>query len=134
MVGLVIISHSPGVASGCREMALQMTGGDAPIVACGGNRSGGLGTDPDAILAAVKSLWTPDGIVVLADLGSAVMSAEMVLDMLPGEQRERVVIADAPVVEGAILAAVEASLGKDLNEVRAAAEGAAHMHKTGREG
>lgn len=134
MVGLVIVSHSLGVATGCREMAIQMAGGDAPIAACGGNRSGGLGTDPDAILAAVKSLWTPEGVVILADLGSAVMSAEMVLDMLPAEQRELVVIADAPLVEGAILAAVEASMGKDRDEVRTAAEGAFQMRKTGREG
>jgi dihydroxyacetone kinase DhaKLM complex PTS-EIIA-like component DhaM len=70
----------------------------------------------------------------MADLGSAVMSAEMVIEMLPDEMRDRIIIANAPIVEGAILAAVEASMGKPLTEVAAAAENASHMPKVNREG
>lgn len=132
MIGVVIVSHSAKVAEGAREIALQMAGEGARIAACGGNKEGGIGTDPEAIKAAVESVLGDDGAVILADLGSAVMSAEMVLELLPPESREKVRIANAPVVEGAVVAAVEASIGRGLGEVLAAAEQAASMQKVER--
>lgn len=134
MVSIVIVSHSSGVASGAREMAGQMAGEVVIIASCGGNKAGGIGTDPDAIREAINRAWSDDGVLILADLGSAVMSAEFALEMLPEERRQRVWIADAPVVEGAVLAAVEASMGRSLAQVLAAAEGAREMHKIRREG
>lgn len=134
MVGIVIISHSNAVATGAREMAAQMAGTEVIIAACGGNKQGGIGTDPDAIRIALDQAWSDDGVLVLADLGSAVMSAELVMEMLPQERRRRVSIADAPVVEGAVLAAVEASMRRSLADVQAAAEGARAMRKVNREG
>lgn len=129
MVGVVIVSHSPKVAEGARDIAQQMAGEGIRIAACGGNKEGGIGTDPDAIKAAVESVLDGDGVVILVDLGSAVMSTEMVLELLPAESREKVRIANAPLVEGAVLAAVEASIGRGLDEVLAAAEQAASMQK-----
>lgn len=129
MVGVVIVSHSAKVAEGAREIALQMAGEGARIAACGGSKEGGIGTDPDAIKAAIESVLGDSGAVVLADLGSAVMSAEMVLELLPAESREKVRIANAPVVEGAVVATVEASIGRSLEEVLAAAEQASFMQK-----
>lgn len=115
-------------------MAAQMAGDEVRIEACGGNKAGGIGTDPDAIREALDRVRSDDGVVVLVDLGSAVMSAEFVLEMLPVEHRQLISIADAPVVEGAVVAAVEASMGRPLAAVLAAAEGARAMRKVNREG
>ncbi len=132
MVGIVIVSHSSKVAEGAKEIAIQMAG-DVAIVACGGNKDGGIGTDPDVISAGIDSVFSDDGVVVLADLGSAVMSAEMIVDCLDPERSEKVIIANAPIVEGAVMAAVEASMGKSLQDVLTA-ENAAKMVKVQREG
>ncbi len=133
MVGILIISHSANVAAGTAEIARQMVGDQVPVAYCGGNSAGGIGTDPDAIAAALKTIYHEAGVIVLADLGSAVMSAELVLDTLIPERRKNVMIANAPLVEGAVLAAVEASIGKNLIEVVEAAELAGQMRKIERE-
>ncbi|MCK4258469.1 MAG: PTS-dependent dihydroxyacetone kinase phosphotransferase subunit DhaM [Halanaerobiales bacterium] len=133
MVGIVIVSHSSKVAQGAKDIALQMAG-DVFIVACGGNPEGGIGTNSEEISAGIASVYSEDGVVVLADLGSAVMSAEMILDSLTPEKREKVIIANAPIVEGAVMAAVEASMGMNLDQVLAAAENASKMVKVEREG
>ncbi len=132
MVGILIISHSKKVAEGVVEIARQMAGTELALEACGGDREGGIGTDPDAIAAALEKLSGSDGVVIIADLGSAVMSAELVLDTLPPERREWLIIANAPLVEGAVLAAVEAAVGKNLAEVAEAAALAFQMQKVER--
>ncbi|MDK2924410.1 MAG: hypothetical protein PWQ41_184 [Bacillota bacterium] len=129
MVGIVIVSHSAEVAEGTKKLAQQMTPPELPLAAAGGTRDGRLGTDTTLIQEAIESVAGPDGVVVLADLGSAVLSTEMALELLPAEVRERVVLADAPLVEGAVAAAVESSLGKSLLEVKAAAEAARNLSK-----
>jgi PTS hybrid protein len=131
MVGVLIVSHSAKVAAGALELAIQMAGSELPQAAVGGTADGAIGTDPEAIIQALRRVLTPDGVVVLADLGSAVMSAEAAVEAC--EVRERVMIANAPLVEGAVLAALEASLGKTLPEVVAAAETAGRMVKVERE-
>ncbi len=133
MVGILIISHSAKVAAGTAEIARQMAGDRVTIAYCGGNSTGGIGTDPDAIGTALAAICNEAGVIVLADLGSAVMSAELVLDTLIPERRKNVMIANAPLVEGAVLAAVEASIGKNLTEVVEAAELAGQMRKVERE-
>ncbi|MBX6323146.1 MAG: PTS-dependent dihydroxyacetone kinase phosphotransferase subunit DhaM [Rhodospirillaceae bacterium] len=121
-MGIVIVSHSPDVARGTADMVRQMVGNDVPLAWCGGNPAGGLGTDVATIKAGIEAAWSEAGVVVLVDLGGAEMNAEMAIEMLPEERRKRVVLCDAPIVEGAIMAATQASTGSPLESVRAAAE------------
>ena len=130
MVGLVIVCHSAKLAEGVRELADQMVQGRVPIFATGGLPEGVLGTDATAIHRAVEAaLAVSDGVLILMDLGSAVIAARTALEMLPPEARDRVRMSNAPVVEGSVVAAVEASIGRSLEEVAAAAEKAAQMEK-----
>jgi PTS hybrid protein len=121
MVGLVLVSHSPQIADGTAELVWQMAG-EVEIVAVGGDADGGFGTDPERIRAAIENIGA-DEVIVFMDLGSAVLSAETVLEMLSPEDRERVTLVDAPFVEGAFAAGVLASAGSDVEEcVEAAME------------
>ena len=134
MIGLVLVSHSAKLAAGVAELAAQMGGPDLRIATAGGLERPGspLGTDAVLVARAVAQAWSPDGVLVLMDLGSAVLSAEMALDLLPPERRDRVLLSEAPLVEGAVAAAVAAGLGGALDEVAAEARGglaakAAHL-------
>lgn len=128
-VGLVVVSHSAKVAEGVVEMAAQMAAG-VRLRAAGGTDDGGIGTDATLIAQAIADADDGDGVLVFADLGSAVLSAQLAIDELVDEQRRaRVRIAEAPLVEGAVIAAIQASTGSSLEEVDAAARGAATMAK-----
>ena len=121
MVGLVLVSHSPQIAEGTAELVRQMAG-EIEITAVGGDSDGGFGTDPEGIKAAIENLEADEALVFM-DLGSAVLSAETVLEMLSAGDREKVTLADAPFVEGAFAAGVEASTGSGADEcVEAAME------------
>ncbi len=111
MVGLVLVSHSPQIAEGTAELVRQMAG-ELEVVAVGGDAEGGFGTDPERIETAIENLKA-EGALVFMDLGSAVLSAETVLETLSREDREKVRLVDAPFVEGAFAAGVEASTGSD---------------------
>jgi len=125
MVGLVVVSHSGTAAEGIVEVAAEM-GGDTVLVAAGGDGHGGIGTDPDAISDALTDADDGDGVVVLVDLGSAVMNAEVAIEMHDGDA----VIADAPVLEGAVNAAVAATdPNATLESVVEQAEAAADLSK-----
>jgi phosphocarrier protein FPr len=126
MVGIVIVSHSAKLAAGVEELARQMTQGGVPLAAAGGidDPENPIGTDPMAVLEAIQSVYSDDGVVVLMDLGSALLSAEMALEFLEPEQREHVFLSAAPLVEGAMAAAVTASVGGGPQQVIAEAEGA----------
>ena len=124
MIGLLIVSHSRRLAEGVRELAAQVGAGQVPIAAVGGLEDGTLGTNAQAIRAAADELVC-DEVLVFVDLGSAVMSAEMALE---GFSRP-FALSNGPLVEGAVLAAVEASIGADLARALAAAEAAATMRK-----
>ena len=121
-VGIVIVSHSPLIARGTADMVRQMVGEEVPLAWCGGDPGGGLGTSVAAILAAIEAAWSERGVAVLVDLGGAETNSEMALEMLPDGRRQHVVICSAPIVEGAIMAATEASAGATLDEVRRTAE------------
>jgi dihydroxyacetone kinase phosphotransfer subunit len=123
-VGIVIVSHSPHVARGTADMVHQMVGNAVPLAWCGGNPAGGLGTDVNAILHCLEQAWSAKGVAVLVDLGGAEMNAEMALEMLAEERRGRVQICNAPIVEGAVMAATESSVGGTLASVSEAAENA----------
>jgi phosphoenolpyruvate-protein phosphotransferase/dihydroxyacetone kinase phosphotransfer subunit len=133
-VGIVIVSHSATLAEGVVELARQMAGEDVKIEAAGGldMPDQPLGTDAMLVLQAIDRAYSDDGVLVLMDLGSAVLSAEMALEMLPDEQRPKVLLTDAPLVEGAVAAAVTARLGAPLKQVADEARGglqpkAAHL-------
>lgn len=129
MVGIVVVSHSAKVAEGICELARQMAAPEQKLVPAGGMADGSIGTDAFKIQAAIEAANTGDGVLVLVDLGSAVMSAELAVDMLADPLKSRVVIANAPILEGAIAAAVDASIGQPLVSVVATAEGARELSK-----
>ncbi len=113
MVGIVIISHSQKLAEGVVELATMMAD-KVPVVAAGGLEDGSLGTSYDKIQAAIESVYSDDGVAVLADIGSSVMTAEIVLEDM---NRSNVILVDCPLVEGAILAAVESQGGRELEDL-----------------
>ena len=123
MVGLVVVSHSARLAEGVGELAAQMAGPELRMSAAGGldEPGGALGTDATKVLAAIEDVWSDDGVLVLMDLGSALLSAELAVDLLGEKRRGKVLLTAAPLVEGAVAAAVAASLGDPLEAVAAAA-------------
>jgi len=127
-VSLVLVSHSLQLAEGVRELASQMTQGKVKIAVAGGTADGRLGTDANAILGAIEGVRGPEGVLTLVDLGSAVLSTQMAIEQL-GDGQGRVLLSNAPFVEGAVIAAVEASIESDLDAVAAAALGAQQMEK-----
>lgn len=131
MVGLVIVAHSHQLAAGVCEVALQMSGGaNVPVIPAGGTEDGRLGTSLDKVLGALQQILSQgNSALVLADLGSSIMVAEMAMEYLPPEWQDRVRLANAPLVEGALAAVVAASGGSDLETVRHAAEQAACISK-----
>ncbi len=126
MVGLVIVSHSAKLAEGVAELARGMAGPDVRIAATGGLAlpDHPLGTDVQLVLQAIEQVYSDDGVLVLMDLGSAVLSAEMAVDQLDPTRRARVALCEAPLVEGAVAAAVQARLGSTLEQVAAEARDA----------
>lgn len=125
MVRIVVVSHSAKLAEGVVELAREMGGADVVIEPVGGLDLPGrpIGTDAVLVQAAIERAWSDDGVLVLMDLGSAVLSTEMALEMLPAERRGRVLLCEAPLVEGAVAAAVAARLGRPLEEVAEEARG-----------
>jgi dihydroxyacetone kinase phosphotransfer subunit len=132
LVSLVLVSHSKALAEGLREMVVQVAGQDVRVAAAGGTADGRLGTNAEAVLDAIRTTLADDddGVLVLLDLGSAWLSVELALEDLTDTERARVRVSEAPLVEGAVLAAVQASIGASLSEVAAAAAGAASMSKS----
>ena len=126
MIGIVIVSHSAKLAEGVRELADQMTRGRVPLAVSGGieDPQHPIGTDALDVQKAIESVYSDDGVVVLMDLGSALLSAEMALEFLSEEQRGRIRLCEAPLVEGAVAAAVQAMVSNDIELVLAEARGA----------
>ena len=119
MVGIVVVSHSSDLARGLADLAGQVAGPDVRIEPAGGLPDGGLGTDDDRVREAIKRADGGDGVVVLCDLGSAILTVRHVLER---SSNGHVVLADAPLVEGAVTAAVVSSAGSSLQDVTRAAE------------
>ncbi|MBQ8647474.1 MAG: PTS-dependent dihydroxyacetone kinase phosphotransferase subunit DhaM [Oscillospiraceae bacterium] len=125
MVGIVIVSHSKMIADGTAELALQMAP-SAPIRAAGGLPDGGIGTDFQRIYDAIEAVNGPDGVVVLFDMGSSMMTAEMAIETLADPN---VRLGDGPLVEGAIVAAVSSIMDHSLEEILAVVRQAGEGHK-----
>lgn len=133
MIHLVIVSHSRQLALGLADLARQMAPPDLILSAVGGvqdvHGQVHLGTDAAALVTAVEAHPQAGGILILVDLGSAVLSAETALDLLPPDVAARCIISNAPLVEGTIIAAIEAGLGRSLDEINAAAEAVGRVVK-----
>lgn len=118
MVGIVIVSHCEKLAQGVVELA-QMMAPDAPMAAAGGLADGGFGTSFDKIFRAIDEVYTDDGVVVLMDMGSAVMTAEMVLESMPDR---KIRLVDCPVAEGAVTAAIGSATEETMEHIIEAAQ------------
>jgi phosphoenolpyruvate-protein phosphotransferase/dihydroxyacetone kinase phosphotransfer subunit len=125
VVGIVVVSHSAALAEGVVELARQMGGEELALEPAGGLEDGSIGTDAQRVRAAIERAMSQDGVLVLMDLGSALMSAEMAVELLGADGR--VELSEAPLVEGAVAAAAAARGGGSLEEVRAEAGQALEM-------
>lgn len=128
LVGVVLVSHSARLAEGLAELVRELGGDQVPVIAAGGMDDGSLGTSYGRIEQAVREADQGAGVLLLGDLGSALLTVKTLLDEGVGAQA-RAVLADAPFVEGAVAAVVTASAGGDLEAVRAAAEEARLFRK-----
>lgn len=131
MVGIVLVSHSKKMGEGLLDLIKQMTTDKVKIEVAAGTSDGRLGTDALMIQEKIKKVSSEDGVLIIVDLGSAVMSAEMAIESLDEPLREKTKILDAPFVEGAVAAAMEASFGKSLEEVICEAEKSRKLKKLG---
>ena len=125
MIGIVIVSHSAKLAEGVSELVNQMTQGQVPLAAAGGldDPENPIGTDPFRIQEAIESVYSDDGVLVLMDLGSALLSTEMAKEFFPEEQQAKIRLCSAPLIEGAVAAGVEATGTTDLEQIARAAQG-----------
>lgn len=123
MIGIVLVSHSRKLAEGVKELAAQMTQGKVLIEAAGGidDEENPIGTDAMRVMAAIEQVYQDDDVLVLMDMGSALMSAEMAIQFLPEEMQAKVHLCSAPIVEGGVAAAVQAMLGSGIAEVKSEA-------------
>lgn len=126
MVGIVVVSHSPELARGVAELAAELGGSDVRVEPVGGGPDGRLGTDGERVREAIARVDGGDGVVLLGDLGSAILTIRHVLE---SRANNHATLADAPIVEGALAAAVTASAGLPLEDVVRAAEEARHASK-----
>ena len=125
MFSIIVVSHSKKLAEGVAEVA-KMMARDVTIVAAGGTDDGTLGTSYEKIAAAIEDAYADDGVALFMDMGSAVMTAEMVVESMPDQ---RLKLIDAPLVEGVVLAAVESAAGTALEDLAEKMQQARDMHK-----
>ena len=125
MVGFVFVSHSQKLAEGVAELCGLMAQ-SVPMRAAGGLEDGTPGTSFEKIAAAVEEIYSEDGVIILADLGSSVMTSEMVMESMEGR---RIAIGDCPLVEGAVTGTVDASAGMPLEEILAEINTVGSEHK-----
>ncbi|HEX2909533.1 MAG TPA: dihydroxyacetone kinase phosphoryl donor subunit DhaM [Chloroflexia bacterium] len=129
MIGIVLVSHSQKLVEGLLELVTQLGGGRVPVAIAGGGPQGELGTSAEKIRDAILAVASQDGVLILADLGSAVLNSEMAIELLPSPPPGPIRLSSAPLVEGAIVAVLQAGLGQNLNEVLEAIEVARHFPK-----
>ncbi|GAB6099128.1 dihydroxyacetone kinase phosphoryl donor subunit DhaM [Halanaerocella petrolearia] len=122
MIGIVLVSHSPKLAEGIEELTQEMVPREIPLVSIGGDSEGRIGTDIDQIIEAVKEVYTDQGVLVIGDVGSSLINAKEALNILELDGYDHVSVSGAPLVEGAMIAAVEANLGKSLAQIKSKVE------------
>lgn len=111
MLGIVIVSHSARLAEGVVDL-VKMLAADVPVVAAGGLEDGSFGTSFDKITEAVNAVYSPEGVILFCDMGSALLTAEMVMEALPDH---RLHLARCPLVEGALVAGMASIANQDLD-------------------
>lgn len=121
MVSLVLISHSNKIVEGLKELVSQMSG-DVKIAVAGGTNDDRIGTDPIKIMSAIEEVYSDDGVLIFYDLGSALMNAELALDMIDEKIKNKVEISKSSLVEGAFVAGIESSMGKNMEEIKKSLE------------
>lgn len=131
MVGIVVVSHSYALAEEVIKLSLQMAQSEVKVLNAGGTNDGRFGTDATKIMSAVMDADSGDGVVILVDLGSAVMSAELALELLDADS-EKVKVANAALLEGCIASVTAASIGLNFEQVLASAEEAMNFPKVKR--
>ncbi|WP_173915512.1 dihydroxyacetone kinase phosphoryl donor subunit DhaM [Halobacillus sp. Marseille-Q1614] len=119
-VGIVLISHSPKVVEGIKDIINQVAM-DVKVATAGGSDENEIGTSVEKIQHAIEKAQSDRGVLLIYDLGSAMMNAELAIEM---SELDNLQIANAPILEGAYVAAVESGMGKELSEVKQAAESA----------
>jgi dihydroxyacetone kinase phosphotransfer subunit len=129
MIGIVLVSHTHLLATGLAQLVAQVSQDKVKIATAGGVDDETIGTNAERIQQAINQVYSQDGILILFDLGSALISAQLAIEGLPPEQQANIKLSGAPFVEGAYVAVVEASLGRSLHEVNQAAEAAKDMPK-----
>ncbi|WP_400164463.1 dihydroxyacetone kinase phosphoryl donor subunit DhaM [Brevibacillus sp. TJ4] len=127
-VGIVLVSHSSSLVAGLHELLAQLPH-DVPVATAGGTDDGEIGTSATKIQLAIEQVYSERGVIVLFDLGSAYINAELAIEWLDEGRRANVVIADAPLVEGAYAAVVLSGCGGSLQEVLNAAQEAKQLEK-----
>ena len=128
-IGVVIVSHSEYIANGLKDLVNEMNDDTVPVIAAGTADGGRIGTSAIRIQNAIESLEDCDHILIYADLGSSVLSAETAIDIVDEDLAEKVQIVDAPIVEGALAGVVQATISDDVNEVIHVSEEARNAHK-----
>lgn len=128
-IGVVIVSHSEYIANGLKDLVNEMNDGSVSVIAAGGADGGRIGTSAIRIQNAIESLEDCEHILIYADLGSSVLSAETAIDIVDEDLAEKVQIVDAPIVEGALAGVVQATISDDVNEVIRVSEEARNAHK-----
>jgi len=128
MVGIVVVSHTKKISEGVKEIIEQMVGKNIKIASVGGE-PGRLGTNVSDIVNAINEAYDDQGVLIFADFGSTVLGAKTALSFLDEQKRSKTYIVNAPIVEGAFIAAVEASLGKSINEILKVLEDAKNIKK-----
>lgn len=128
-IGVILVSHSEWIANGLKDLVNEMNDGSVPVVAAGGADGGRIGTSAIKIQEAIESIADCDNILIYADLGSSILSAETALDIIDEELAEKVQLVDAPIVEGALAGVVQATISGDVEEVVRASEDARNVHK-----
>jgi len=121
-VGLVLVSHSAEIANGLAGLVAQVAGAEVPVIAAGGMPDGSFGCDGGEVLEAIRAAGNGAGAVVLMDLGSSVLAVRAALAELEPAQLDKIFVADAPLVEGALAAAVAAAIGEPAEVVARTAE------------
>ena len=128
-IGVVIVSHSEYIANGLKDLVNEMNDGSVPVIAAGGADGGRIGPSAIRIQNAIESLEDCEHILIYADLGSSVLSAETAIDIVDEDLAEKVQIVDAPIVEGALAGVVQATISDDVEEVIRVSEDARNTHK-----
>jgi PTS hybrid protein len=129
MIGIVIVSHSAKIAEGVVELCYEMVDKDMKILPAGGTADGRIGTDPMLIKSAIENAYSGDPVVILADIGSSIMNAEMAKELLDEEIQEKTYILDTPIVEGGIAVSVQAYISSNIEKILDVAEEARNTRK-----